>query len=71
MKKSFELLERQAEDIREIKAAIHTLRANSQGGNLLPDYSIIPPLPIAGRLELVAFEDWLKSSDSHKKLLVQ
>ncbi|XP_035716584.1 uncharacterized protein LOC118439406 isoform X1 [Folsomia candida] len=70
MKKSFELLERQAEDIREIKAAIHTLRANSQGGNLLPDYSIIPPLPIAGRLELVAFEDWLKSSDSHKKLLI-
>ncbi|XP_035716612.1 uncharacterized protein LOC118439418 isoform X4 [Folsomia candida] len=68
--KSFELLERQAEDIREIKAAIHTLRANSQGGNLLPDYSIIPPLPIAGRLELVAFEDWLKSSDSHKKLLI-
>ncbi|OXA40088.1 hypothetical protein Fcan01_25119 [Folsomia candida] len=66
----FELLERQAEDIREIKAAIHTLRANSQGGNLLPDYSIIPPLPIAGRLELVAFEDWLKSSDSHKKLLI-
>ena len=65
-RKVLTLLERQGDEIREIKAAVQSLRSGQS--QPLVDYSVIPKHPLLTRDELQ--ETWIKNTEVNRELLV-
>ncbi|CAL8145797.1 unnamed protein product [Orchesella dallaii] len=63
----YHLLEKQSEEIKDIKAHLNAFRAGGSG--VVPDFSSIPTLPIFNSTKLDEVEDWL-NLDANKHLLV-
>ncbi|XP_035700988.1 uncharacterized protein LOC118433302 [Folsomia candida] len=63
------LLEKQAEDIKDIKALLINVKQRPDGRKA-PNFSAIPKLPLDNEVALAEFESWLEV-DSNRELLVE